>query len=76
MNQTTNTKYPTNYRVGPGLTDVHGSHDDVDVDGVDEGRPKPLYPHRINTLQYTSLLPIISSVPTSLREENLSLIHI
>ena len=29
---------------------------DVDVDRVDERRPKPLCPHRINTLQYTSLL--------------------
>ena len=28
----------------------------VDVNGVDERRPKPLCPHRINTLQYTSLL--------------------
>jgi len=28
----------------------------VDVDRVDERRPKPLCPHRINTLQYTSLL--------------------
>jgi len=28
----------------------------IDIDGVDERRPKPLCPHRINTLQYTSLL--------------------
>ena len=35
---------------------MNGVYDDVDVDGVDECRPKPRCPHRINTLQYTSLL--------------------
>ena len=37
---------------------MNGMYDDVDVDvdGVDERRPKPRCPHRKNTLQYSSLL--------------------
>ena len=38
---------------------------DVDGDGVDERRPKPLCPHRINTLQYTSLLIFLTHTFTA-----------